>query len=134
MDENSYIKLVGVKENNLKNVTLSIPKKKITVFTGVSGSGKSSIVFDTISKEAQRQLNQTFTAYIQNRLPSFSQPDAMSIENMSLDLMKQADWIIDLGPDGGKKGGEIMFAGTPQELVTRSNSLTAQYLRKSCLT
>ncbi|RST58693.1 hypothetical protein D5F11_015745 [Siminovitchia terrae] len=83
MVENQYIKLVGLKENNLKNVTLTIPKKKITVFTGVSGSGKSSIVFDTISKEAQRQLNQTFTTYIQNRLPTYSQPDALSIENLS---------------------------------------------------
>ncbi|MMZ66419.1 UvrABC system protein A [compost metagenome] len=46
-----------------------------------------------------------------------------------LDVMKQADWIIDLGPDGGKQGGEIMFAGTPQDLVTRCNSITAQYLR-----
>ncbi|GIN94448.1 hypothetical protein J6TS1_03180 [Siminovitchia terrae] len=83
MVENQYIKLVGLKENNLKNVTLTIPKKKITVFTGVSGSGKSSIVFDTISKEAQRQLNQTFTTYIQNRLQTYSQPDALSIENLS---------------------------------------------------
>jgi excinuclease UvrABC ATPase subunit len=83
MDENQYIKLVGLKENNLKNVTLTIPKKKITIFTGVSGSGKSSIVFDTISKEAHRQLNQTFTTYIQHRLPTYSQPDALSIENLS---------------------------------------------------
>lgn len=83
MMENRLIKLVGLKENNLKNITLTIPKKKITVFTGVSGSGKSSIVFDTISKEARRQLNQTFSAYIQNRLPTYSQPDALSIENLS---------------------------------------------------
>ena len=48
----------------------------------------------------------------------------------NLDIMKEADWIIDLGPGGGKKGGEIMFAGTPHDLVARSNSLTAQYLRK----
>ncbi len=47
----------------------------------------------------------------------------------NLDIMKQADWIIDLGPDGGKNGGDIMFVGTPHDLVTRSNSLTAQYLR-----
>ncbi|QGH37100.1 ATP-binding cassette domain-containing protein [Gracilibacillus salitolerans] len=83
MDENQYIKLTGLKENNLKNVSLLIPKKKITVFTGVSGSGKSSIVFDTISKEAGRQLNQTFTTFIQNRLPKYSRPDADSIENLS---------------------------------------------------
>src|SRR5690625_2838168 len=81
--ENQFINLVGLKENNLKNVTLSIPKKKLTVFTGVSGSSKSSIVFDTISKEAQRQLNQTFTTYIQQRLPTYSQPEALSMENLS---------------------------------------------------
>ncbi len=83
MGENQFINLVGLKENNLKNVTLRIPKKKLTVFTGVSGSGKSSIAFDTISKEAQRQLNQTFTTFIQNRLPKYSEPDAESIENLS---------------------------------------------------
>ncbi len=53
------------------------------MFTGVSGSGKSSIVFDTISKEAQRQLNQTFTTYIQNRLPTYSPVNTLSIENLS---------------------------------------------------
>ena len=83
MVESQFIRLFDLKENNLKNVTLNIYKRKITVFTGVSGSGKSSIVFDTISKEAQRQLNQTFTTYIQNRLPTYSQPDALSIENLS---------------------------------------------------
>ncbi|WP_071394782.1 ATP-binding cassette domain-containing protein [Bacillus tuaregi] len=83
MNENHFIKLVGLKENNLKNISLQIPKRKITVFTGVSGSGKSSIVFDTISKEAHRQLNQTYSTYIQNRLPTYSQPDALSIENLS---------------------------------------------------
>src|SRR5690554_3476459 len=81
--ETQFIKLVGLRENNLKNITLTIPKKKITVFTGVSGSGKSSIVFDTISKEAQRQLNQTFTTYIQNRLPTYSPVNTLSIENLS---------------------------------------------------
>lgn len=55
-----YISIRGARENNLKNVSLQIPKRKITVFTGVSGSGKSSIVFDTISSEAQRLLNETF--------------------------------------------------------------------------
>ncbi|QQK79938.1 excinuclease ABC subunit UvrA [Salicibibacter cibi] len=83
MNENGYIKLQEVNENNLKDVSLEIPKKKITIFTGVSGSGKSSIVFDTISKEAQRQLNQTFTIFMQNRLPTYSKPDALSIDNLS---------------------------------------------------
>lgn len=83
VNKHNYIRLQGVNENNLKDISLEIPKKKINVFTGVSGSGKSSIVFDTISKEAQRQLNQTYTTFIQNRLPTYSQPDALSIENLS---------------------------------------------------
>lgn len=83
MNEHTHIILREVNENNLKAVSLQIPKRKITIFTGVSGSGKSSIVFDTISKEAQRQLNQTYTTYIQNRLPKYSQPNALSIENLS---------------------------------------------------
>ena len=57
-----HILIKGLKQNNLKNVSLEIPKNKIVVFTGVSGSGKSSIVFDTIAAESQRQMNETYTA------------------------------------------------------------------------
>ncbi len=78
-----YITLTGARENNLKNISLRIPKRQITVFTGVSGSGKSSIVFDTIAAEAQRQLNETFTAFVRNFLPSYGQPEVDSIENLS---------------------------------------------------
>ena len=69
-----YIELSGARENNLKDVTLSIPKRKITVFTGVSGSGKSSIVFDTIATEAQRLLNENFSLFVRNFLPRYAQP------------------------------------------------------------
>lgn len=79
----SYIVLKSAKLNNLKDVTLSIPKNKIVVFTGVSGSGKSSIVFDVIAVESQRQLNDTFSWYIRNRLPKYERPDVESIENLS---------------------------------------------------
>ena len=63
--EHEYIEIVGARANNLKNISLKIPKKKITIFTGVSGSGKSSIVFETIAQEAGRQLNETFSKFIQ---------------------------------------------------------------------
>jgi excinuclease UvrABC ATPase subunit len=77
------IKVRGARENNLKNVSVSIPKKQITVFTGVSGSGKSSLVFDTIAAESQRQLNETYSAFVRNRLPQYGQPDADALENLS---------------------------------------------------
>ena len=65
-----YIEIRGARENNLKNVSLRIPKRKITIFTGVSGSGKSSIVFDTIATEAQRLLNENFSMFVRNFLPT----------------------------------------------------------------
>lgn len=83
MMERTYIEIRGARENNLKDVSLRIPKKQITIFTGVSGSGKSSIVFDTISAEATRQLNETYTAFVRNFLPHFPQPEADAIENLS---------------------------------------------------
>ncbi|HEX9116162.1 MAG TPA: excinuclease ABC subunit UvrA [Anaerolineae bacterium] len=82
-----YITIRGARENNLKNVSLRIPKRKITVFTGVSGSGKSSIVFDTIAAEARRQLNETFSTFVRNFLPRYSQPDADAIENLSMAIV-----------------------------------------------
>lgn len=82
-----YINLRGARENNLKNVSLRIPKRKITIFTGVSGSGKSSIVFDTIASEAQRQLNENFSMFVRTFLPRYPQPDADSIENLSMPIV-----------------------------------------------
>jgi len=82
-----YITIRGARENNLKNVSLRIPKRKITIFTGVSGSGKSSIVFDTIAAEARRQLNDTFSTFVRNFLPRYAQPDADAIENLSMAIV-----------------------------------------------
>jgi excinuclease UvrABC ATPase subunit len=82
-----YITIRGARENNLKNVSLRIPKRKITIFTGVSGSGKSSIVFDTIASEARRQLNETFSTFVRNFLPHYAQPDADAIENLSMAIV-----------------------------------------------
>ena len=82
-----YIEIRGARENNLKNVSLRIPKRQITIFTGVSGSGKSSIVFDTIATEAQRQLYENFSMFIRSFLPRYSQPDADAIENLSMAMV-----------------------------------------------
>ncbi len=82
-----YIEIRGARENNLKDVSLRIPKRKITIFTGVSGSGKSSIVFDTIASEAQRLLNENFSMFIRTFLPRYSQPDADAIENLSMAIV-----------------------------------------------
>jgi excinuclease UvrABC ATPase subunit len=73
----------GARENSLKDVDLDIPKGRITVFTGVSGSGKSSIVFDTIAAESQRLLNETMPAFVQDFLLHYGQPDADSLEKLS---------------------------------------------------
>ncbi|MGW6454517.1 ATP-binding cassette domain-containing protein [Streptomyces sp. NPDC055078] len=81
------IVIAGARENNLQDVTLTIPKNRITVFTGVSGSGKSSIVFDTIAVESQRQLNETFTWFIRNRLPKYERPHADEIDELSVAIV-----------------------------------------------
>ncbi|MGC0272633.1 ATP-binding cassette domain-containing protein [Pseudactinotalea sp. Z1739] len=77
------IRLGGVRQNNLRDISLDLRKKSLIVVVGVSGSGKSSLVFDTIAAEAQRQINATFSAYAQNYLPSYGRPDADRIENLS---------------------------------------------------
>jgi excinuclease UvrABC ATPase subunit len=90
-----FITLTGARENNLKDVTLRIPKGRLTVFTGVSGSGKSSIVFDTIAVESQRQLNETFTWFVRNRLPRYERPQADALEDLSPAI------VVDQRPVGG---------------------------------
>ena len=79
-----YIVISGARENNLKHVSLRVPKRKITIFTGVSGSGKSSIVFDTIAAESTRLLNENFSMFVRSFLPRVPQPDTDGIENLSM--------------------------------------------------
>ena len=73
----------GARENNLKNVSLDIPKRRITVFTGVSGSGKSSLVFSTIAAESQRLINETYPAFVQQFMPHYGHPEADELKNIS---------------------------------------------------
>jgi len=77
------IVLTNARENNLKNVSLEIPKNKITIFTGVSGSGKSSIVFDTIAQESGRQMNETYSGIVRTFLPKYKRPDIDDISGIS---------------------------------------------------
>ena len=87
MSYQDHIIIKGLKQNNLKNVSLEIPKGKIIVFTGVSGSGKSSIVFDTIAAESQRQMNETYSAFIRGRLPKYKKPRVDFIDNLSASVI-----------------------------------------------
>jgi excinuclease ABC A subunit len=82
-----FIEIRGARENNLQNVSLDIPKRQISIFTGVSGSGKSSIVFDTIASEARRQLNETFSTFIRNFLPRYAQPDADVVDHLTMAIV-----------------------------------------------
>ena len=82
-DSHDFIRVQGARENNLKNVSLEIAKRQITVFTGVSGSGKSSLVFATIAAESQRMINETYSAFIQNFMPSLARPDVDVLEGLT---------------------------------------------------
>jgi excinuclease UvrABC ATPase subunit len=74
-DSHDLIRVQGARENNLKDVSVEIPKRRLTVFTGVSGSGKSSLVFDTIAAESQRLINETYSAFVQGFMPTLSRPE-----------------------------------------------------------
>jgi len=104
-----FIEIRGARENNLKDISLRIPKRKITIFTGVSGSGKSSIVFDTIATEAQRQLYENFSFFIRTFLPRYPQPDADAIENLNMAV------IVDQKRLGG---GSASTVGTVTDIYT----------------
>ncbi|CAL9374591.1 ATP-binding cassette domain-containing protein [Streptomyces sp. enrichment culture] len=94
-ESSAFITLTGARENNLKDVTLRIPKGRLTVFTGVSGSGKSSVVLDTIAVESQRQLNETYTWFVRNRLPKYERPHVDALEDLTPAI------VVDQRPVGG---------------------------------
>lgn len=85
--EDDTINIINACENNLKHVSVKIPKKKITVFTGISGSGKSSLCLDTIAAQSRRELNQTFPSFVQQYLPKYGRPDVEKIENLPVAIV-----------------------------------------------
>jgi excinuclease UvrABC ATPase subunit len=82
-DSHGLIRVHGARENNLKNVSVEIPKRRLTVFTGVSGSGKSSLVFATIAAESQRMINETYSAFVQGFMPTLARPDVDILEGLT---------------------------------------------------
>jgi excinuclease UvrABC ATPase subunit len=86
-DGHDRIRVQGARENNLKNVTLELPKRRLTVFTGVSGSGKSSLVFGTIAAESQRLINETYSAFLQGFMPTLARPDVDLLDGLTTAIL-----------------------------------------------
>ncbi|MEE9929100.1 excinuclease ABC subunit UvrA [Microvirgula aerodenitrificans] len=105
------MEIVGARNNNLRSVTLDIPKHCITVFTGVSGSGKSSLVFDTIAAESQRQLNESHSAFVRHRLPHYGQPQADALRNLPASI------VVDQKPLGSNARSTVGTATDIQPLL-----------------
>jgi excinuclease UvrABC ATPase subunit len=82
-DSHDLIRVYGARENNLKDVSVEIPKRRLTVFTGVSGSGKSSLVFDTIAAESQRLINETYSAFVQGFMPTLARPEVDVLDGLT---------------------------------------------------
>jgi energy-coupling factor transporter ATP-binding protein EcfA2 len=82
-DAHDLIRVQGARVNNLKDVSVEIPKRRLTVFTGVSGSGKSSLVFGTIAAESQRLINETYSAFLQGFMPSMARPDVDVLDGLT---------------------------------------------------
>jgi excinuclease UvrABC ATPase subunit len=86
-DSHDLIRVHGARENNLKDVSVEIPKRRLTVFTGVSGSGKSSLVFDTIAAESQRLINETYSAFVQGFMPTLTRPDVDVLDGLTTAIL-----------------------------------------------
>src|SRR6187431_2929534 len=86
-DSHDLIRVQGARENNLKNVSVELPKRRLTVFTGVSGSGKSSLVFGTIAAESQRLINETYSAFVQGFMPTLARPDVDVMDGLTTAIL-----------------------------------------------
>src|SRR5664279_5632751 len=86
-DTHDMIRVHGARVNNLKDVSVEIPKRRLTVFTGVSGSGKSSLVFGTIAAESQRLINETYSAFVQGFMPTLARPEVDVLEGLTTAIL-----------------------------------------------
>src|SRR5687767_15463197 len=92
-DSHEMIRVQGARENNLKDVSVEIPKRRLTVFTGVSGSGKSSLVFGTIAAESQRLINETYSAFVQGFMPTLARPDVDVMDGLTTAIIVDQERI-----------------------------------------
>src|SRR4030095_8425376 len=86
-DRHDRIRVQGARVNNLKDVSVELPKRRLTAFTGVSGSGKSSLVFDTIAAESQRMINETYSAFVQGFMPNLARPEVDLLEGLTTAIL-----------------------------------------------
>ena len=115
----SSLRVVNARQHNLRDVNVEIPKRRLTVFTGVSGSGKSSLVFGTIAAESQRMINETYSAFVQGFMPTLARPEVDVLEGLTTATLLVNGWAPPM-PSIWRGSGEPM---TPSS--TRSRSATS---------
>ena len=109
-DSHDLIRVQGARVNNLKDVSVAIAKRRLTVFTGVSGSGKSSLVFGTIAAESQRMINETYSAFVQGFMPTLARPDVDVLDGLTAAIIVDQE----RGRAGPSPGCRIEAAGRDQ--------------------
>ena len=124
-DSHDLIRVQGARVNNLKDVHLEIPKRRLTVFTGVSGSGKSSLVFGTIAAESQRMINETYSAFVQGFMPTLARPDVDVLDGLTVDA---GDWWFNLRPSNTEPLLRLnLEAATADDVTQRVAEVTAHF-------
>src|SRR5271170_5789527 len=93
-DSHDVIRVHGARVNNLKDVSVEIPKRRLTVFTGVSGSGKSSLVFGTIAAESQRMINETYSAFVQGFMPALDRPEVDVLQGLTTAILVDQERLV----------------------------------------
>lgn len=115
-DTHELIRVHGARVNNLKDVSIEIPKRRLTVFTGVSGSGKSSLVFGTIAAESQRMINETYSAFVQGFMPTLARPEVDVLEGLTTAI------IVDQQRMGADPGPRSVPPPTPTRCCVSSSA------------
>src|SRR5260370_34797431 len=113
-DSQDLIRVHGARVNNLKDVSVEIPKRRLTVFTGVSGSGKSSLVFGTIAAESQRLINETYSTFVQGFMPTHARPDLDLLEGLTTAILVDQERM---GANAPSTGGTATYANATLRIL-----------------